>query len=451
MSEWQKVKVGDLLKRSKITIDIEDSEIYSRVTIRGKHKGISLRDEEIGKKIGTKKQFVLKAGQFLMSKIDARYGAFGIAGTDVDDAIITGNFWAYDINKKLTTVEWINNYTNSPAFYDLCERASSGITHRKYLDEKAFLNHELFIPVVEKQHEILDSLNKRKECANNVTHEINTQQTYLTQLRQAILQEAIEGKLTADWRVKNPVQKGNPDHDAQALLETIKAEKQKLIADGKLKKEKPLAPINPDDVPFALPDGWVWVRLGEVAEELSTGPFGSTLHKSDYIPNGIPLINPTNIVNGSITANENVTISETTKSRLEKYVLKTGDFVIARRGDLSKCGIVQEHQNGWICGTGSFFMRILSINKIFFQRAYTSTSSQKYLLKDSIGQTMDNLNQSLLSKLPLALPPLAEQNAIVERVDRLLESVNALELQVQERKSYAQQLMQAVLKEAFAG
>ena len=282
-------------------------------------------------------------------------------------------------------------------------------------------------------------------------YENNNQQTYLTKLRQAILQEAIEGKLTAHWRVKNPIRLGDPDFDAFALLSSIKAEKQRLFAEGKLKKEKPLAPINPDDVPFALPEGWVWVRLGEIAEELSTGPFGSTLHKSDYVTDEIPLINPTNIVNGRIVANMKITISETTKTRLEKYVLKVGDFVIARRGDLSKCAIIQESQNGWICGTGSFFMRILSINKIFFQLAYTSSSSQKYLLKDSIGQTMDNLNQSLLSKLPLALPPLAEQHAIVEQVDRLLSKVDALEQQVQMRKTHAEQLMQAVLKEAVAG
>lgn len=279
--------------------------------------------------------------------------------------------------------------------------------------------------------------------------EITTQQTYLTQLRQAILQEAIEGKLTADWRVKNPVQKGDPNTDAVALLENIKAEKQRLIAEGKIKKDKPLAPINPDDVPFELPAGWVWVRLGEIAKELSTGPFGSMLHKSDYVTDGTPLINPTNIVNGRIVEDKKITISDSMKIKLEKYVLNTGDLVIARRGDLSKCAIVQEFQNGWICGTGSFFMRILGINKNFFQLNYKSSSSQKYLLKDSIGQTMDNLNQSLLSKLPIPLPPLAEQQAIVERVERLLNHINALEQQVTERKSYAEQLMQAVLKEAF--
>ena len=84
---WQAVKIGDFLKRSKIPIDIEDSEEYKRVTIKGKHQGVSLRDIERGKNIGTKKQFVLKEGQFILSKIDARYGAFGIAPKEVDDAI----------------------------------------------------------------------------------------------------------------------------------------------------------------------------------------------------------------------------------------------------------------------------------------------------------------------------------------------------------------------------
>jgi len=312
-------------------------------------------------------------------------------------------------------------------------------------------NIAISLPTIERQIEIVNLFNQIDLDHQELAEENTNQQTYLNKLRQAILQEAIEGKLTADWRVKNPVEKGNPDFDAAALLETIKAEKQKLMADGKIKKEKPLAPINPDDVPFALPDGWVWVRLGEVAEELSTGPFGATLHKSDYIQNGIPVINPTNIIDGHIRLNKKMTISEMTKNRLQKYVLKAGDMVIARRGNLSKCGIVKECQNGWICGTGSFFMRTLCINNEFLQLAYTSASSQKYLLKDSVGQTMDNLNQKLLIKLPFSLPPLAEQNAIVERVDRLLESVNALEQQVTERKTYAEQLMQAVLKEAFAG
>ncbi|MFM6154221.1 MAG: hypothetical protein ACKPE3_14695, partial [Sphaerospermopsis kisseleviana] len=238
MSKWQKLKIGDLLIRSKIPIDIEEHKEYKRITIRSKHQGVYVRDKEIGKKIGTKKQFILKSGQFVMSKIDARYGAFGIAGDDVDGAIITGNFWAYDINHSLTTAEWINQYTNSPAFYDLCERASSGITHRRYLNEQIFLNHELFIPSLDEQSEILLLNNHKSQLINSLNNELNNQEKYITQLKQAILQEAISGKLTAEWRKQNPMQKGDPDTDAVALLDKIKAEKQQLINDGKLKKEK---------------------------------------------------------------------------------------------------------------------------------------------------------------------------------------------------------------------
>ena len=90
---WKICKIGDFLKRSKIPIDINDDVEYKRVTIKIKHNGVSLRDNEIGRRIGTKKQFILKAGQFIVSKIDARYGAFGIAPEDVNGAIITGNFW----------------------------------------------------------------------------------------------------------------------------------------------------------------------------------------------------------------------------------------------------------------------------------------------------------------------------------------------------------------------
>jgi len=133
--EWKKYKFSDFLTRIKIPILIEDSESYKRVTIKTKHGGVLLRDIEMGLKIGTKKQFILKEGQFVLSKIDARYGAFGIAPKEVDNAIITGNFWAYDFDEEIISIEWLDHFTNSPSFYDICERASSGMTHRKYLNE----------------------------------------------------------------------------------------------------------------------------------------------------------------------------------------------------------------------------------------------------------------------------------------------------------------------------
>ena len=150
---WEKSKIGSFLNRSKIPVDIQDKQEYKRVTIRINHNGISVRDFEIGKKIGTKKQFILKSGQFVLSKIDARYGAFGIAPDEVEGAIITGNFWAYDVDFDKVNIEWFNQFTNSPQFYELCERASTGITHRKYLSDTFFLNYEIDLPPVDEQLE----------------------------------------------------------------------------------------------------------------------------------------------------------------------------------------------------------------------------------------------------------------------------------------------------------
>lgn len=96
--DFELVKIGSFLKRNKTQIIVDDNTTYKRVTIKLYNNGVFLRDTEIGKNIGTKKQFSIKEGQFLLSKIDARNGAFGVVNNEVDGAIITGNFWTFDVD-----------------------------------------------------------------------------------------------------------------------------------------------------------------------------------------------------------------------------------------------------------------------------------------------------------------------------------------------------------------
>lgn len=224
---WSKVNIGSFLKRRKDSVEIENSIVYKRITIKTKHQGIFLRDEVKGSLIGTKLQFTVKKGQFLLSKIDARLGAFGIVPDILDGGIITGNFWAFDVDKKKVNIEWFNLFTSSGNFYEICNKASSGTTHRKYLDETKFLNFEIDLPDIDEQNEFIIKYNEYRNKFYYLENEINHQQTYLQQLRQSILQEAVQGKLTQ----QNPT-----DEPASKLLERIKAEKQQLIATGKLKK-----------------------------------------------------------------------------------------------------------------------------------------------------------------------------------------------------------------------
>lgn len=156
-------KIGELLTRVKEAVNIEDEDYYNRVTIKINNQGITLRDTKKGKEIGTKRQFRVSKGQFLLSKIDARNGAFGIVPEELDRAIITGNFWAYEVNHKLLDIEWFNLYVSLPEFIEICEKTSSGSTNRKYLKEEKFLDFEIVLPSLEEQNEMICKYNRIRE------------------------------------------------------------------------------------------------------------------------------------------------------------------------------------------------------------------------------------------------------------------------------------------------
>jgi type I restriction enzyme S subunit len=119
------------------------------------------------------------------------------------------------------------------------------------------------IPSIDKQITLIDLIERINGDYDKILIEQKIQLSLLKQLRQAVLQEAIEGKLTSDWRKAHP-ELISGENSAEALLQQIRAEKQKLVDEGKNKKEKPLLPIKDEQKPFELPEGWVWCRLGEV-------------------------------------------------------------------------------------------------------------------------------------------------------------------------------------------
>lgn len=445
---YSAIKISEFLHRKKEIVEIDPDAEYALVTVKLHHKGVVLREKKKGRLLGSS-MYRISKGQFILSGIDARNGAFGIVPDELDGAIITNDFWCFDVDEKKVKRDFFYWLSNTPLFLDACVKSSKGETQRIRLQKDLFFNFEFHFPPINMQEDFLRGIQKFDFGLSLLRSEQTYQSTHLSLLRQTILQEAIEGKLTAKWREQNSELISGNNH-ASKLLEKIKAEKERLIKEGRIKKDKPLVPIAESEKPFDLPEGWVWCRLGEICEELSTGPFGSMLHKSDYVRGGIPVVNPMNIVDGEICADERMRISQKTKERLERYSLKQGDLIIARRGNLSKCAVVQELQDGWLCGTGSFFLRVLCVDKRYLRMAYCSAKSQAYLLQDSVGQTMDNLNQKLLCKLPVVLPPIVEQKTIVERVDKLIAMIDELEKQVSERKEQSEMLMQSVLRDAFA-
>lgn len=145
-ARWREIRLADVLVRKRDAIVIEDGVTYTRLRIQVKGRGVVVRDAVDGAKIGTKRQFVVGEGQFVLSKIDARYGAFGIVPPEGDGAIITGNFWAYEVDEGVVLPRMLHYLTRSDAFLDFCARSSPGATNRRYLQEPLFLQQQTMVP-----------------------------------------------------------------------------------------------------------------------------------------------------------------------------------------------------------------------------------------------------------------------------------------------------------------
>ena len=252
---------------------------------------------------------------------------------------------------------------------------------------------------------------------------------HIAPLRQSILELAVRGKLT---------RREAGDEPAKELLKRIKEEKSD--------KEKLSKPIDDDEKSFDLPRGWEWVRLKEITIYLQTGPFGSNLHKSDYVSDGTPVVNPVNMRDGKITINKGMLISEKTLKRLSQYILETGDLVLARRGEIGRCALVTEREKGWLCGTGSLRLRVSkNISSAFMVLLFKTNFARNQLSDQTVGITMSNMSQTALENLTFALPPLAEQERIVKRVEQLLGWCDALEAQLADAERERGRLVESVL------
>ena len=263
--------------------------------------------------------------------------------------------------------------------------------------------------IVAKIEELLPLID-RYEKAWSRLEEFNRR--FPADMQKSLLQMAIQGKL---------VEQRPEEGTGEELYRQIQAEKQRLIKEGKIKKEKPLPDIAEDEVPFEIPESWKWVRFSDLTLLMSTGPFGSMLHKADYVTDGIPLVNPANIMGDRIIPSKKMMVSAATAERLESYVLRPGMIVMGRRGEMGRCAVVGEREKGWLCGTGSFFVTPTSEMFVSYLTMLFSTPYAKsYLVGESVGTTMNNLNHKILSAMPVSIPPLAEQKRIVTRLEQLL-------------------------------
>lgn len=254
-------------------------------------------------------------------------------------------------------------------------------------------------------------------------------------LRKAVIQLAVQGKL---------VPQDPEDESASVLLKKIKVEKEKLIKEGKIKTQKPLPPVTPDDLPYELPKEWEWVRLGKISTNIHYG----------YTASAMPTVRDVRFLRITDIQDDHVKWDEVPGCQIEEakfkdFELYCGDILIARTGGtIGKSYLVTDLSVRAVFA--SYLIRIIPATKTFPQYIKLFLGSELYwaqLYDKSMGTGQPNVNATALKSLYVPLPPLAEQKRIIAKVDQLMALCDELEAKLKQTQSTAETLMEAVMNE----
>lgn len=195
------------------------------------------------------------------------------------------------------------------------------------------------------------------------------------------------------------------------------------------------------------------VQLQFVTQGIHTGPFGTQLGRGDYVNDGIPVINPTHIVNASILPDAKVSVSASSADRLQAHRMRAGEIVMARRGDLGRCAVVDEKSSGFICGTGSILISpdATKVDSRFAQVSLSSTDTVFQLEDASVGSTMSNLSESTLRHIRIPFPSLDEQRRIVAHLDAETAKIDAMIAKAGELRALLDERRSALITATVTG
>ncbi len=327
---------------------------------------------------------------------------------------------------------------------EIVKNTKSG-TSKESINQTNLKKYEIPYFDIHQQDLWIEKLLNTKSIKEKLESEVETQQTLLKKLRQSILQEAIEGKLTKEWREQNP-----DVESASVLLEKIKQEKEQLIKEKKIKKQKNLPPIKKEEIPFDIPDSWEWCRTDDICFSISSGSTPSTDNFIDS--SGIPYLKVYNIRKQKIDFEYKPQYikQEINCTKLKRSVLYPTDVIMNIVGPpLGKIAIIPDIYPQLNCNQAIVHFKLIQpkIHKYlyYFLREFSFLKCIHF--KGVAGQ--DNISITQSRSILFPLPPLKEQKEIVKKIETLFNICDELETQIEASKKSSEQLIEAVLKEAF--
>lgn len=257
----------------------------------------------------------------------------------------------------------------------------------------------------------------------------------ISKLRELILELAVRGKL---------VPQDPNDEPASILLERIQKEKARLIAEGKIKKQKALPNIKEQERPFDLPSGWCWARLQSISELITSGSRGWAQYYSEQ---GAKFITMSNLSSGSYSLRLDSLrfVTPPSNSEGQRTRLLAGDIVVSITGDVGNLGLIPEGFGEAYINQHSSLVRLCSFLKGRFLPEYLRSPVAKVQFDAPQRGVKNSFRLSDLASLVVALPPLKEQHRIVAKVDELMALCDQLEQQTEQQLDAHQQLVETLL------
>ena len=440
-----KVKLRDILTPVSHAEPVESEKKYRILGVKWYAKGAWVKDEKYGADIKANSVYRVQEGDLIYNRLFAWKGSFAVISKDLDGSYVSNEFPALRCNEKMAYLDYVFLFLSQYDVWAAIDKLSTGVASisRKRLKVQELLNIEILLPPKNIQQKII---NKYSQIDNFYSQLIKLQDknaVFVKKLRQAILQLAVQGKLAP----QDP-----NDEPAGELLKRIKAEKEKLIAEGNIKKQKPLPPITEDEIPYELPQGWEWVRLGNLTQVITKGS-SPKWQGVQYVGSdeGLLFLTSKNVGNYNLIL-DNSSFVEWKFNEIEpRSILQNGDILMNIVGaSIGRTALYDLNEIANINQAVCLIRFLFFFDKRYFLHFFNSPVCISYMFDKQVDMARPNLSMGNIGRFLVPVPPVAEQKRIVAKVDQLMHFCNELENRLNQSKKDSEMLMQAVLHEAFS-
>lgn len=400
-SPFELKKIGKAITRRKDQMAVEDDKQYKRITIKTNCGGVFVRDEVSGKEIKTKNQYYVKAGQLAVSKIDARNGAFGVVPLEADGAIITGNFWVYDVDPEIANIDYLILLLSSNVFVQAWQNCSNGSGNRLYLQEDKFLNCKIPMPDIDVQNKLVHRYNNRLDEAKKDQDLIDILKT---QIKQYLLKElgvsfkksSFRGLIcTTDYK---SLTRWDPLYLSSKIL------------------------LNSNEKIVDMSDVIVHFMVDASGKNLRINTKEKPDEKFAYI--GMEHVEK--------NTGKAFLQQVSGKDVLSQTICVPSGYIIygKLRPYLNKYWENKSAAKNVVCSSEFFVFDTKNINRTYFMEILSSEIIQEQLTPLYSGARMPRINESDFMGLKIPLPPAPKQQEMVDYISRVRKKIATLQLQI---------------------